>query len=146
PPSSLAGETEAHVDLAIRGDLYEEPQAEEQGGPPRQAWFRIAPDFSVRLSERAVFTFRPVLEADTHGEISRRHLFDEEDRELVRSPLRFESLSIKLDLGHLDLELGRQKLAWGRTDGVNPTDNLTPRDWTDPLDEQRLSPWALRAN
>lgn len=29
-----------------------------------------------------------------------------------------------------DLRLGRQIVPWGRADGINPTDNLTPRDYT----------------
>jgi hypothetical protein len=37
---------------------------------------------------------------------------------------------VDLRFGKLDLRMGRQILAWGRADGVNPTDNLTPRDFT----------------
>lgn len=33
-------------------------------------------------------------------------------------------------LGSLDLKLGRIMTAWGRADGINPTDNLSPRDFT----------------
>ncbi len=33
-------------------------------------------------------------------------------------------------IGHADLRLGRQVLVWGRADQINPTDNLTPRDYT----------------
>jgi hypothetical protein len=32
--------------------------------------------------------------------------------------------------GPVDLKLGRQLVVWGRADGVNPTDNLSPRDFT----------------
>lgn len=45
-----------------------------------------------------------------------------------------------------DLRIGRQIVAWGRADGVNPTDNLTPRDYTALLpfeDEQRRGTGAL---
>ena len=37
---------------------------------------------------------------------------------------------IDLRLGHLDARVGRQIVSWGRADGINPTDNLTPRDQT----------------
>ena len=37
---------------------------------------------------------------------------------------------LDLRLGALDLRLGRQIIAWGRADQINPTDNLTPRDFT----------------
>jgi hypothetical protein len=29
-----------------------------------------------------------------------------------------------------ELRLGKQIVAWGRADGINPTDNLTPRDYS----------------
>src|SRR6188768_2752056 len=40
-----------------------------------------------------------------------------------------------------DLRLGRQIVAWGRADGINPTDNLSPRDFVVLLpfeDDQRV--------
>lgn len=33
-------------------------------------------------------------------------------------------------VGNVDLRVGRQVLVWGRADQINPTDNLTPRDYT----------------
>jgi hypothetical protein len=46
----------------------------------------------------------------------------------------------------LDLRIGRQILAWGKTDLVNPTDHLSPRDFTEPLesDDERLGIWGVR--
>lgn len=32
--------------------------------------------------------------------------------------------------GQWDLKVGRQMIAWGRADGLNPTDHLSPRDYT----------------
>jgi len=46
-----------------------------------------------------------------------------------------------------DLRVGRQVVAWGRADGINPTDNLTPRDYAVllPFDEdQRFGTTALK--
>lgn len=48
-----------------------------------------------------------------------------------------------------ELRVGRQVMAWGRADGVNPTDNLSPRDfktWLPFDDDQRFGVWALRAD
>jgi hypothetical protein len=136
----------ANLDVELRGDSYFEAGSDESDSPRGQGWLILEPRYATDLSPRIVFSVRAVLATDTHGDISRHHVFDAEDRELLRSPLRFAQLSLKLDLGALDLEAGRQMLSWGRTDGVRPTDNLTPRDWTDPLEEERLSPWAVRAN
>ena len=57
--------------------------------------------------------------------------------------------------GDFDFRVGRQIIAWGRTDRLNPTDNLTPRDArllaTD-IDEDRFgslaakASWSLTAN
>jgi hypothetical protein len=35
-----------------------------------------------------------------------------------------------LGLGPLDVRLGKQIIVWGRADRVNPTDNISPRDFT----------------
>src|SRR6266702_3067112 len=36
---------------------------------------------------------------------------------------------ITAHFGQADLRIGKQIIAWGRADGINPTDNLTPRDF-----------------
>jgi hypothetical protein len=46
-----------------------------------------------------------------------------------------------------DLRIGKQIVAWGRADGINPTDNLTPRDYTVLLpfeDDQRFGTPAVK--
>lgn len=43
---------------------------------------------------------------------------------------RLRELYWRVSLGPVDLKLGRQNIVWGRADGFNPTDNLTPRDFT----------------
>lgn len=50
--------------------------------------------------------------------------------------------------GPVDIRAGKQIIAWGRADRINPTDNLTPRDYTAlvPDDEdQRFGVPAVRA-
>jgi hypothetical protein len=46
-----------------------------------------------------------------------------------------------------DLFLGNQIVSWGRTDGINPTNNITPNDYfflTSDMDDQKLSNFMLR--
>jgi hypothetical protein len=46
-----------------------------------------------------------------------------------------------------DLRVGKQIVAWGRADGINPTDNLTPHDYAVLLpfeEDQRLGTTALK--
>ncbi|MDZ7373724.1 MAG: hypothetical protein ONB23_07105 [candidate division KSB1 bacterium] len=40
----------------------------------------------------------------------------------------------------LDLRIGKQRIAWGTADKINPTDNLNPKDFEDPLDFGRKLP------
>lgn len=49
----------------------------------------------------------------------------------------------------IDIRAGKQILAWGRTDALNPTDVVTPRDYTTllPFDEdERHGVWGVRGN
>lgn len=49
--------------------------------------------------------------------------------------------------GDWDFRLGRQIVAWGRADRLNPTDNLTPRDFTllsPEVDEERLGTEGIK--
>ncbi len=51
--------------------------------------------------------------------------------------------------GAADWRIGKQIIAWGRTDGINPTDNLTPRNYTlltPENDDQRLGALAAKMN
>ena len=56
---------------------------------------------------------------------------------------------VDLRFGRLDVRAGRQIIAWGRADGVNPTDNLSGQDLTllvpDDAD-RRLGTTAVRAS
>jgi hypothetical protein len=48
-----------------------------------------------------------------------------------------------------DVRIGKQIVAWGRADGINPTDNLTPRDFTVMLpfeDDQRFGTPSVRVD
>ncbi len=50
-------------------------------------------------------------------------------------------------LDNLDLRIGKQRIAWGTADNLNPTDNLNPDDLEDIFDFGRhLGSQAIRAN
>lgn len=54
---------------------------------------------------------------------------------------------ISIHLPRADIVIGKQIVAWGRADSINPTDNLTPRDYTKLLpfeDDQRYGTPAIR--
>jgi hypothetical protein len=54
---------------------------------------------------------------------------------------------VTMHFAKADLRLGKQIVPWGRADGINPTDNLTPRDYAVLLpfeDDQRLGTTAAK--
>ncbi|RFC35204.1 MAG: hypothetical protein DID90_2727554592 [Candidatus Nitrotoga sp. LAW] len=55
---------------------------------------------------------------------------------------------IKFSSGNVDYRIGRQIIVWGRADRLNPTDNLTPRNFTlltPEEDDQRIGSLAAKA-
>ena len=111
--------------------------------PAFQGWLRAIYALDVAPSHALFVKVAGIFELDTHGDIRRDALYDETDRNLARAPLRFRDLLVGFRAGATTIAIGRQRLTWKRTSFINATDNLSPRDWTDPLDEARLSPWAL---
>lgn len=75
------------------------------------------------------------------GTVELRADFADHDRDRVYAEELYADLTYKA----LDLRVGRQIIAWGKADLVNPTDHLSPRDFTDPLesDDERLGVWAV---
>lgn len=78
------------------------------------------------------------------GYVGREDLFDERI-----STTRFREAYVDYRFDEWDFRIGKQIVAWGRTDRLNPTDNLTPRDFTllDPeFDEDRFGSLAAKAS
>lgn len=122
--------------IAAWGDYY------PTGDPEIQGWFRGTYALDARPAPWFFVKLAVYLEHDSHGEIDRDDLYDDADRGLKRAPLRFRDLALGFHAGETTVAIGRQRLTWQRTTFVNATDNLVPRDWTDPLDPARLSPYA----
>jgi hypothetical protein len=121
------------------GDAY------ETGDPGRQGWFRATYVLDAQPRPWLFVKIAAIVEGDSHGEIRRDRLYEDADRGLKRAAMRFRDLAIGLRARDTTVVIGRQRLTWGRTTFLNATDNLTARDWTDPLDEVRLSPWSVDA-
>ncbi len=138
--ADTAGAVETGLTIESWGDVY------RHGDPAVQGWLRETFKLSASHAPGLFVRVAWMIEADTHGEISRDDLYDDDDRAILRSASRFRDLILGFRAGPATVELGKQRLTWGRTSFINATDNLTPRDWTDPLDEQRLSPWSARVS
>lgn len=66
-----------------------------------------------------------------------------------RSHAEFPFAYLDVKTAAVDFRIGKQILAWGRTDALNPTDVITPRDYTVmlPFDEdERSGAWGVRSN
>ena len=76
------------------------------------------------------------------GSVELRADFADHNRDRVFVEEFYADLTFKA----FDVRVGRQILAWGKADLVNPTDHLSPRDFTDPLesDDERLGIWGIR--
>jgi len=114
-----------------------------EGDPAFQAWFRATYGLEAEPRPWLFVKLAAIFELDSHGEIRRDRLYDETDRDPARAPFRFRDLALGFRAGATTIVIGRQRLTWKRATFVNAADNLSPRDWTDPLDEARLSPWAV---
>lgn len=134
--SARAVETGLTVDL--RGDAY------ARGEPSIEGWVRESLSVSAQPSSHLFVRVVWIVERDSRGEVLRTSLYRDDDRGIRRSASRFSDLLVGFRAGPATVELGKQRLTWGRASFVQPEDNLTPRDWTDPLDEVRLSPWSAR--
>lgn len=75
-------------------------------------------------------------------DIARDRYHDDVDARILQAYAAYRS-------EYTDLRIGQQIVAWGRADGINPTDNLTPRDYRVmlPLEEdQRFGTPALKVD
>lgn len=100
---------------SLRGAWYSEAAQFDQRGDVASAalWLRSAP----RLGENAAL----VLEGWVRND-------DASGAGPTRARLREGYLDLTAEAW--DLRLGQQLVIWGRADRVNPTDNVTPRDYT----------------
>ncbi|MHA2284196.1 MAG: DUF1302 family protein [Promethearchaeota archaeon] len=74
--------------------------------------------------------------------------FRNDQADATRDRIYLDETYLNLYLGSFDIRVGKQIYAWGRADGINPTDNLTAWDFTDILDieDERLGLISTRVD
>ncbi|OGH58436.1 MAG: hypothetical protein A3G34_08175 [Candidatus Lindowbacteria bacterium RIFCSPLOWO2_12_FULL_62_27] len=94
----------------------------------------------------------PGLEAFVSAEIwgdnrslSAAHLNQVHDRAVRRPAVNAVEAYLDFRADRWDLRIGKQKISWGRAEGMNPTDVFGAFDYADLLDPARLGIVALRA-
>jgi hypothetical protein len=71
------------------------------------------------------------LDLDAAGTVAGSGWLREQSRKDYDTPRgRVRELYWRYNKEPVELRIGRQMVVWGRADGVNPTDNLSPRDFT----------------
>ncbi|MCL6614403.1 MAG: hypothetical protein K6U03_07315, partial [Firmicutes bacterium] len=130
------------VAIFVFGFLFASPAAAEGlalGGAVTAGCELALSDGAVECAE-ATLTLRLRQSFSSFGAIDSRIEID------GTGEIRLREAFVDLYLKETDLRLGRQRIAWGTADGLNPTDNLNPIDYTRPFDEEnRLEVFALRA-
>lgn len=117
---------------SVRGGLWSSNRRldDDSGIVVPSAWLKL----DRRIGPVGVFA---------EGYLAREDLFG--DR---RSASRLREAYVEGRHGDWDFRVGRQIIAWGRTDRLNPTDVLTPRDFTllaPEIDEDRFGAVAAKA-
>jgi uncharacterized protein DUF1302 len=116
----------------LRADYFESSRAldDEHGFFGVTAQLKVLPELATNIdSKLEVRITNPAIRhgGDTSGDVLEGYLTFHVER--------------------VDIRVGRQIVAWGRADGINPTDNLTPRDYTVLLpfeDDQRFGTTAVK--
>lgn len=122
------------------------------GGEHRFTWNENQLDLNVEasVSENAQFYGEFMVRGFGLSDAERSSELQRKEKDRVQ-PWGMELKEAYIDLygfitGRLDLRIGRQRIAWGTADKINPTDNLNPDDLEDPLDfGRKLGTNALQA-
>lgn len=62
--------------------------------------------------------------------------FREDFSDPTRRRIFMKENYVKMPFKNLDLQIGKQIITWGKTDGINPTNNFNPTDYSDLFDTQ----------
>ena len=133
-PPSLAEELKIGATLEAFGAVYFQGknQAEKRYGE-----IRLRPTASYAPLEPLLFYVEGDFRADSEG-FAESYMDDPAERSGRRwiADLREAYIDCKADW--LGIRIGKQIFDWSVTDTVSPSDNISPRDWTDILESERV--------
>lgn len=120
----------------VRSTLYLGQASDPDSGEIKSGYG----EFSLKLkAEKADF-------GGAFAEIRGRH---GQEFDLEVSEFNLREAYVDTYLGRFDLRIGHQIVVWGRADGINPTDNITPKDLlvrSPDEDDRRLANFAVRTH
>ena len=98
---------------------------------------RLRVEYDTYVADNMRVYIDALLQADdagfTHGFVD-----DFEDDDLKRNYFNFTEAFLDIYLDTVDLRLGKQIVKWGKADAANPTDNVSPTDYANLLDEDDI--------
>jgi hypothetical protein len=151
PPSSfLSVGTAPETDRSVEPDWVKELGI---GGHARFDYYSASKRLDNNHSLPGL-TFQPKLQPKfgTWGDAKIEARFTDQDLGDHREPKQGRLLEAytNLYLGSVDVRVGKQNIPWGRADALNPTDNLTPKDFTllsaRDEEERRIGTVGVRTN
>ncbi len=104
---------------------------------------RVEYDRSVRENMRVYVN---ALLQDDDDDFTHGFVDDFEDDDLKRNHLNFTEAFLDVYFGEFDLRLGKQIFSWGKADAFNPTNNLSPTDFSNLLDDEDIGVVAANFN
>jgi hypothetical protein len=138
----------------IRGDLFVGKMPDYGRGEIKSGYGELALKFLASKGKYgnafADLRFQAGYMADEHylGQPS-DHPNQGADIGEFHTRLKLREAYVNAYIGPLDIRFGKQIIVWGRADGINPTNNLTPIDLrgrSPEEDDRRIGNLALRAN
>ncbi len=74
--------------------------------------------------------------------------FRDDQSDPSRNRVYLDEAYIDYSVGNFDFHFGKQIITWGKADGISPTDNITPWDFSDILDtdDERIGVVSLKAD
>jgi hypothetical protein len=113
--SSEEKESAFEIGGYVRGDVFIGKVPDKQLGTMKAGYGELALKFRARKEKFG----------DGYAEVRLREGLQGSTRDLI---VDVREAYVNTYIGPFDLRLGKQIIVWGRADGLNPTNNLTPSD------------------
>lgn len=120
--------------VGVRGEAYREESPRE----PERTRAEMDLRGELRTEGRVRFVLAGRARWDTSEWFERELRLDPLERRERGSLLQVDEAYLHARFSDLELRAGKIVYAWGSADGFNPTDNLDPRDYVDPLRAEKL--------
>jgi hypothetical protein len=120
PQSAPNDPTRTVGDLVVREEIFAKPAP----------WLRFAVGVDLRAS--------------SHDQVDTEWRVDASDRGAQRPRLSLRRATATIVRGPVTVDVGKQFIRWGKTDILNPTDRLAPRDFLNVLDTDFLGVTGAR--